>query len=241
MGGRGPQILTHLLWAAISISAKFSKTLQHYQIIFHVSASLPHRAHYIVIQFTKTSVGFLGPFYTCPACVQDSIFNIHYWMAFSNSPLSCAFFPILSDSQGPPYYFKKYLFGCIWSQLWYSGSSCQYVGVFQYVDSFTVLHRLLQLWLTGSVAPLHVGSQFPDQGLHPCPCPQYWKADSQPLDHQGSPSPLTSPSPPNPQIIMLPSLFILTLGGLRFDQWQLFQAASNLSFLKMHHFFDLIF
>jgi len=77
MGGRGPQILTHLLWAAISISAKFSKTLQHYQIILHVSASLPHRAHYIVIQFTKTSVGFLGPFYTCPACVQDSIFNIH--------------------------------------------------------------------------------------------------------------------------------------------------------------------
>ena len=119
LGGHGPQILTHLLWAAISISAKFSKTLQYYQIIPHVSASPPPRAHYIVIQLTKTLVLFLGPFYTCPACVQDYISNIHYWMAFSNSLLPCeydhifTFLPILSDSQGPPYYFQKYLFGCI--------------------------------------------------------------------------------------------------------------------------------
>ena len=30
------------------------------------------------------------------------------------------------------------------------------------------------------------GSQFPDQGLNPCPL--HWKADSLPLDHQGSPA-----------------------------------------------------
>ena len=31
---------------------------------------------------------------------------------------------------------------------------------------------------------------FPDQGLNPCPL--HWQADSQPLRHQGSPSPLAS-------------------------------------------------
>ena len=34
----------------------------------------------------------------------------------------------------------------------------------------------------GSVAPWPVGSHCLDQGLNPCPL--YWKADSQPLDHQ---------------------------------------------------------
>ena len=37
----------------------------------------------------------------------------------------------------------------------------------------------------GLVAPGHVGFFFPDHGLNPCP--PYCKADSQPLDHQGSP------------------------------------------------------
>ena len=41
-----------------------------------------------------------------------------------------------------------------------------------------------QLWLTGLVAPRHVGI-FPDQGSNPCPL--HWQADSQPLRHQGSP------------------------------------------------------
>ena len=38
----------------------------------------------------------------------------------------------------------------------------------------------------GLVAPQHMGSLFPDQGLNPHPL--HWKADSLPLDHQGSPS-----------------------------------------------------
>ena len=38
----------------------------------------------------------------------------------------------------------------------------------------------------GLVAPWHVGSQFPDQGWNPRPL--HWKADSLPLDHQGSPA-----------------------------------------------------
>ena len=41
-----------------------------------------------------------------------------------------------------------------------------------------------QLWLTGLVAPQHVGI-FPDQGSNPRPL--HWQADSQPLRHQGSP------------------------------------------------------
>ena len=44
---------------------------------------------------------------------------------------------------------------------------------------------LLQLWHVGLVAPPHVGSQFPNQGSNPCPLHQ--KADSLPLDQQGSP------------------------------------------------------
>ena len=42
----------------------------------------------------------------------------------------------------------------------------------------------LQLWHVGSVAPWHVGSQFPDQGLNSCPL--HWQADFQPLDHRGN-------------------------------------------------------
>ena len=41
-----------------------------------------------------------------------------------------------------------------------------------------------QLWLTGPVAPRHVGI-FPDQGSNPCPL--HRQADSQPLRPQGSP------------------------------------------------------
>ena len=41
-----------------------------------------------------------------------------------------------------------------------------------------------QLWLTGLVAPRHVGSSQ-NQGSNPCPL--HWQADSQPLRHRGSP------------------------------------------------------
>ena len=42
------------------------------------------------------------------------------------------------------------------------------------------------IYLAGSVVALrHVGSYFPNQGLSPHPL--HWKADSSPLDHQGSP------------------------------------------------------
>ena len=41
------------------------------------------------------------------------------------------------------------------------------------------------LWYTGLVVPWHMGSQFPDQGSNTSPL--HGKADSQPLDHQGSP------------------------------------------------------
>ena len=37
----------------------------------------------------------------------------------------------------------------------------------------------------GLVAPQHVGSWFPSEGSNLCPL--HWKADSLPLDHQGSP------------------------------------------------------
>ena len=46
-----------------------------------------------------------------------------------------------------------------------------------------------QLWHAGLVALWHVGSQFPDQGSNPHPL--HWKADSLPLDHQGSPQVLS--------------------------------------------------
>ena len=45
--------------------------------------------------------------------------------------------------------------------------------------------QVQQLWRAGLVAPRHVGSQFPDQGSNPHPL--HCKADSLPLDHQGSP------------------------------------------------------
>ena len=43
----------------------------------------------------------------------------------------------------------------------------------------------LQLWCVGLVAWLHMGSQFLDQGWNWCSL--HCKADSPPLDHQGSP------------------------------------------------------
>ena len=49
---------------------------------------------------------------------------------------------------------------------------------------------LVSVWrsltcVVGFAAPWPKGSEFPHQGLNPCPL--HWKADSQPLDHWGSP------------------------------------------------------
>ena len=41
------------------------------------------------------------------------------------------------------------------------------------------------VWCMGLVAPLHVGSWFPNRGSNPWPL--HWQADSYPLRHQGSP------------------------------------------------------
>ena len=52
-------------------------------------------------------------------------------------------------------------------------------------------HRLRQLWCSGSVVVTHGLSCptacgiLPDQGSNPCLL--HWQADSQPLDHQGTP------------------------------------------------------
>ena len=53
-------------------------------------------------------------------------------------------------------------------------------GIFPYAHRLVVVCRC-----AGLVAPGHVGPFFPDHGLNPRP--PYCKADSQPLDHQGSP------------------------------------------------------
>ena len=42
------------------------------------------------------------------------------------------------------------------------------------------------LWHPGVGALWHVGSEFPN--LESNLCPVYWKVNSSPLDHQGSPS-----------------------------------------------------
>ena len=62
-------------------------------------------------------------------------------------------------------------------QLWSMGSRIRGVS--------TCCTLALQLWHDGLVAPQHVGSQFPDQGLNLCAL--YGKANSQPLDPQRSP------------------------------------------------------
>ena len=57
--------------------------------------------------------------------------------------------------------------GC--QQLWFAGSRAQ----------------AQSLCCTGSVAPTHVGSGFPNRGSNPCSL--HWQAESYPLCHQGSP------------------------------------------------------
>ena len=73
------------------------------------------------------------------------------------------------------------------------GLSCGTRGIFVVsCGSFVLVHGLdssvwaQYLWYAGLVAPWHVEVQFSDQGLnlHPLHC----EADSQPLDHQGSPN-----------------------------------------------------
>ena len=69
-------------------------------------------------------------------------------------------------------------------QLWHAGSRAHGLCSLQHTGS-SLGARALQLWYTGLVAPQHVRSQFPDQGSNPRPL--HCKADSLPLDHQGSP------------------------------------------------------
>ena len=55
----------------------------------------------------------------------------------------------------------------------------------QHTDIHRGARASLQLWLSGSDAPCHVGSQFPIWGSNLCPL--HCKEDSQLLDPQGSP------------------------------------------------------
>ena len=52
-------------------------------------------------------------------------------------------------------------------------------------EIFVGVGRLSNCGLGGLVAPSHVGSQFSNLGMNPLLL--HWKADSCPLDHQGSP------------------------------------------------------
>ena len=61
-----------------------------------------------------------------------------------------------------------HLFGCIWSQLWHSGSSLQHVG------SFVVAHTTLLLWCRGPVAPRHGDLCFQTRDQTWDPCTAWW-------------------------------------------------------------------
>ena len=63
-----------------------------------------------------------------------------------------------------------------------SGFSLQWLLLLRSMGSR--VHGLQELWLVGWVAPCHVGSLFPDQGLSLCP--PCWQVVSQPVDHQCS-------------------------------------------------------
>ena len=70
-------------------------------------------------------------------------------------------------------------------QLWHAGSKVHGLCSLWHAGSLVEACELSSCGARGLVAPWHVGSQFPDQGwnLRPLHC----KADSLPLDHQGSP------------------------------------------------------
>ena len=73
----------------------------------------------------------------------------------------------------------------VWAlQLWCAGSRACGLCSLWHTGSL-VEARAQKLWHTGLVSLRHVGSQFPDQGSNPRPL--NCKADSLPLDHQGSP------------------------------------------------------
>ena len=84
-----------------------------------------------------------------------------------------------SDEYQPQFFFfffqKIFIFYCLAA----SGLSCS-------------KWASVQLWRADLVAPRHVGSQFPNQGLNPCPL--HWKADSQSQDPGMSQPQLLKPS-----------------------------------------------
>ena len=111
-------------------------------------------------------------------------------------------------------FFILFIFGCVGSWSRHAGPSLRHAGsFFAACGLFVAARRLVsscgmwvpehvgsvvcgtqalqlrraaqQLWHMGLVAPWHVGSQFPDQGLNLRPL--HCKVDSLPLDHQGSP------------------------------------------------------
>ena len=70
-------------------------------------------------------------------------------------------------------------------ELWRVGSRVRGLCSLWHSGTLVEAHGLSSCGTWTLVAPQHVGSQFPDQESNPCPL--YCKADSLPLDHQGSP------------------------------------------------------
>ena len=73
-------------------------------------------------------------------------------------------------------FFFIYLFCCVGSQLWHTGSLLQQAGFSPVVAHGLQSARAQQLYPADLVAPRHVGSQFPNLGLNLCAL--HWKVNS---------------------------------------------------------------
>ena len=104
----------------------------------------------------------------------------HFFFFLAASGLSCIMRDLLLWHVGFSLQLWHGLSSCdvLALQLWHMGSRAR--------GLCSCGSRAQQLRRRGLVALQHVGSQFPDQGSNPNPL--HWKVDSQPLDHQGSPS-----------------------------------------------------
>ena len=121
-----------------------------------------------------------------PACLSASLLSGHLFLDWVHPNLEGSHLEILYCTHKDSFFKRdhthrfclvKSFFGCVGSSLWHLGSSCRGAQALECAGSGVAKHRLR--------CPTACGILVPQPGIKPASL--QWKADSQPLDHQGSP------------------------------------------------------
>ena len=170
-----------------------SMTLSH-PVTSHPSPSPYHQVHSLVglCLYARLPTRFFMTFFFF---LRFHIYVLAYCICFSLSDLLHSVWQTLTPSTSLRItQFRFFFFNVLCASFWICSidPSFFFKDFLKNVGHFRSLHwvcyNIAPVPCFGLLAPTHVGSWLPYQGMNPHPL--HWKAKSQPLDCQGSPWPI---------------------------------------------------